>query len=156
MTLELNAGKLLGLFTPLWVLLALSLAVNWADWQDKPLTLAWVGGLPFLATGLLWSFGRRRWRLELTPTALIHHTLGRTERFEWDRMGEIAIDGVPGLDLISPSTLRFAYTGGGGGIESAVSGVIGRRLLCVFGDGGARRLKREVDDYRRLHAGRRK
>lgn len=155
MTLELNAGKLLGLFTPLWVLLALSLAVNWADWQDKPLTLAWVGGLPFLATGLLWSFGRRRWRLELTPTALIHHTLGRTEHFEWDRMGEIAIDGVPGLDLISPSTLRFAYTGGGG-IESAVSGVIGRRLLCVFGDGGARRLKREIGDYRRLHAGRRK
>lgn len=146
MTLELNAGKLLGLFTPIWVLLALSLAVNWTDWQDKPLTLAWVGGLPFAATGLLWSFGRRRWRLELTPTALVHHTLGRSERFEWDRMGEIAVDGVPGLDLISPSTLRFAYGGGG---------VIGRRLLCVFGDGGARRLKREIDDYRRLHAGRR-
>ncbi len=146
MTLELNAGKLLGLFTPIWVLLALSLAVNWTDWQDKPLTLAWVGGLPFAATGLLWSFGRRRWRLELTPTALVHHTLGRSERFEWDRMGEIAVDGVPGLDLISPSTLRFAYSGGG---------VIGRRLLCVFGDGGARRLKREIDDYRRLHAGRR-
>jgi len=155
MTLELNAGKLLGLFTPIWVLLALSLAVNWADWQDKPLTLTWVGGLPFAATGLLWTFGRRRWRLELTPTALVHHTLGRSERFEWDRMGEIAIDGVPGLDLISPSTLRFAYSGGGG-IESAVSGVIGRRLLCVFGDGGVRRLKREIDDYRKLHAGRRK
>ncbi len=154
MTLELNAGKLLGLFTPIWVLLALSLAVNWADWQSKPLTLAWVGGLPFLATGLLWSFGRRRWRLELTPTALVHHTLGRTEQFAWDRMGEIAVDGVPGLDLISPSTLRFAYSGGGR-IESAVSGVIGRRLLCVFGDGGAGRLKREIDDYRRLHAGRR-
>ena len=95
MTLELNAGKLLGLFTPIWVLLALSLAVNWNDWQDRPLTLAWVGGLPFAATGLLWSFGRRRWRLELTPTALVHHTLGRTERFEWDRMGEIAVDGAP-------------------------------------------------------------
>jgi hypothetical protein len=154
MTLELNAGKLLGLFTPIWVLLALSLAVNWADWQDKPLTLAWVGGLPFLATGLLWTFGRRRWRLELTPTALVHHTLGRTERFAWDRMGEITVDGVPGLDLISPSTLRFAYSGGGR-IESAISGVVGRRLLGVFGDGGARRLKRDIDDYRRLHAGRR-
>ncbi|MFY8140319.1 MAG: hypothetical protein ACOVMO_06330 [Caulobacter sp.] len=147
MTLELNAGKLLGLFTPIWVLLALSLAVNWTDWQDKPQTLAWVGGLPFAATALLWSFGRRRWRLELTPTALVHHTLGRSERFEWDRMGEIAVDGVPGLDLISPSTLRFAYSGGG---------AIGRRLLCVFGDGGARRLKRKIDDYRRLHVGRRK
>jgi len=155
MTLELNAGKLLGLFTPIWVLLALSLAVNWADWQDKPLTLIWVGGLPFAATALLWSFGRRRWRLELTPTALVHHTLGRSERFEWDRMGEIAVDGVPGLDLVSPSTLRFAYSGGGR-VEAVVSGAIGSRLLCVFGDGGARRLKREIDDYRRLHAGRRK
>lgn len=155
MTLELNAGKLLGLFTPIWVLLALSLAVNWADWQDKPLTLIWVGGLPFAATALLWSFGRRRWRLELTPTALVHHTLGRSERFEWDRMGEIAVDGLPGLDLVSPSTLRFAYSGVGR-VEAVVSGAIGRRLLCVFGDGGARRLKREIDDYRRLHAGRRK
>jgi hypothetical protein len=155
MTLELNAGKLLGLFTPIWVLLALSLAVNWADWQDKPLTLAWVGGLPFAATGLLWSFGRRRWRLELTPTALVHHTLGGAQRFEWARMGEIAVDGVPGLDLISPSTLRFAYSAGGR-TNPAAGGVIGRRLLCVFGDGGARRLKKEIDDYRRLHAGRRK
>lgn len=150
MTFELNAGKLLGLFAPIWALLALSLVVNWGDWQDKPLTLVWVAGMPFLATGLLWAFGRRRWRLELTPQALIHHTLGRTERFEWARMGEMRIDGVPGIDLIAPSTLHFAYRGQG--VSGAVSAMIGRRLLCVFGDGGAKRLLREIDDYRKLHA----
>lgn len=150
MTFELNAGKLLGLFAPIWALLALSLAVNWGDWQDKPLTLVWVAGLPFAATGLLWALGRRRWRLELTPTALIHHTLGRTERFDWARMGEMRIDAVPGLEFVAPSTLHFAYRGEG--VSGAVGAMIGRRLLCVFGDGGGKRLLREIADYRRLHA----
>lgn len=149
MTFELNAGKLLGLFAPIWVLLALSLAVNWDDWSGRYLTLIWVAGMPFAATGLLWSFGRRRWRLELTPTALIHHTMGRTEHFEWARMGEMRISGVPGLDLIGPSTLHFAYRGEG--VEGAVGALIGRRLLCVFGDGGGRRLLREIEAYRKLH-----
>lgn len=151
MTLELNAGKLLGLFTPIWVLLALSMAVNWTDWQGKPLTLAWVGGLPLLATGLLWSFGRHRWRLELTPTALVHHTLSRSERFDWDRMGAMTLDGAPLLDLVSPSTLRFAYRGTG--LAGAAGALTGRRLLCVFGDGGRSRLLKEIEDYRRLHTG---
>ena len=150
MTFELNAGKLLGLFAPLWALLALSLAVNWDDWQDKPLILVWVAGLPFLATGLLWAFGRRRWRLELTPQAMIHHTLGRTERFEWAKMGEMRIDTVPGLGLVSPSTLHFVYRGAG--LEGAVGALIGRRVLCVFGDGGGKRLLREIEAWRKLHA----
>lgn len=152
MTFELNGGKLLGFFAPIWALLALSLAVNWADWQGKPLTLIWVAGLPIAASALLWSFGRRRWRLELTPSALVHHTLGRTERFEWSRMGAMGVSRVPGLDLIAPSTLHFEYRGEG--VEGVVGGVIGRRLLCVFGDGGARRLLSQIEDYRRLHAGR--
>lgn len=151
MTFELNAGKLLGLFAPLWLLFALSLAVNWDDWAGHPLAFAWVGGLPFALTGLFWMLGRRRWRLELTPTELIHHTVGRTQRFEWARMGPIEIDGVPGLDLVAPATLRFGYAGEG--VSGLVGGVLGYRLLCVFGDGGARRLKREIEDYRRLHAG---
>jgi len=150
MTFELNAGKLLGLFAPIWALLALSLAVNWDDWNGKPLLLVFVAGLPFATTGLLWAFGRRRWRLELTPEALVHHTMGRTERFAWARMGEMRIDAIPGLDLISPSTLHFAYRGEG--VSGAVGALIGRRLLTVFGDGGGRRLLRQIEDYRRLHA----
>jgi hypothetical protein len=152
MTFELNAGKLLGMFAPIWLLLAVSVAINWADWQDKPWTFAWVIGMPLAATALLWSFGYRRWRLELTPEALIHHTLGRTERFEWSRMGEMTVSRVPVLDLVSPSTLHFAYRGEG--VSGTVGAVLGRRLLSVFGDGGGDRLLRHIEDYRKLHAGR--
>ena len=149
MTFELNAGKLLGMFAPLWALLAVSYLVNRAAWLAEPWSFAWIAALPLVATGLLWGFGRRRWRLELTPTALIHHTLGRTEVLEWRRMGPITVTRVPGLDAVSPSTLHFAYAGGGA--EGAIGKVLGRRLLLVFGDGGAKRLVRQIEDYRRLH-----
>lgn len=151
MTFELNAGKLLGMFAPLWLVLAVSLAVNWTDWLDSPGTFVFVAAIPFVATAVLWIAGRRKWRLELTPTALVHHTLGRTERFEWSNMGEMTISGVPGLGLVSPSTLHFAYAGSG--IEGAVGNLIGRRVLCVFGDGTGKRLLKEIADYRKLHTG---
>lgn len=149
MTFELNPGKLLGMFAPLWALLAVSCLVNPDAWAGEPWTFAWIAALPLVATGLLWGFGRRRWRLELTPTALIHHTLGRTEVLEWRRMGPIAVSAVPGLDLVSPSTLHFAYAGEG--LEGAVGQVLGKRLLSVFGDGGVKRLVGQIEDYRRLH-----
>lgn len=152
MTFELNAGKLLGMFAPIWAVLAVSLWLNWDDWQGKYLTLIWVAGMPIAMTALLWSLGRRKWRLELTPAALIHHTLGRTERFEWARMGAMGVSRVPGLDLVAPSTLHFEYRGEG--VEGVVCGLLGRRLLCVFGDGGSGRLLSQIEDYRRLHAGR--
>ncbi|MFA7262375.1 MAG: hypothetical protein WC068_05075 [Caulobacter sp.] len=146
MTFELNGGKLLGLFAPIWALLALSWLVNPAAWVADPVNVALAAGIPFAASGLLWAFGRRRWRLELTPTALIHHTLGRTEVFDWALTGPIGVSRVFGLDLVSPSTLHFAYAGGG-----PTGKVLGRRLLCVFGDGGTDRLLRQIEDYRRLH-----
>lgn len=146
MTFELNGGKLLGMFAPIWALLGLSWLVNRDAWVAEPLNVALAAGIPFAASGLLWVFGRRRWRLELTPTALIHHTLGRTEVFDWARTGPIGVSRVFGLDLVSPSTLHFAYAGGG-----PTGQVLGRRLLCVFGDGGTDRLLRQIEDYRRLH-----
>jgi hypothetical protein len=149
MTFELNGGKLLGLFAPIWALLALSWLVNPAAWVADPVNVALAAGIPFAASGLLWAFGRRRWRLELTPTALIHHTLGRTESFDWARMGPIGVSRVIGLDLVSPSTLHFSYAGEG--LAGVAGQLVGRRLLSVFGDGGARRLLRQIEDYRRLH-----
>jgi hypothetical protein len=149
MTFDLNASKLLGLFTPFWLLLGLSFAVNWDEWVRSPLLLIPAAGAPLAVIALLWGFGRRRGRLELTPTAMVHHTLGRTERFAWDRIGEMKISGAPGLDLVAPATLHFAYRGEG--VGGMVGGLIGRRVLCVFGDGGGRRLLREINDYRRLH-----
>jgi hypothetical protein len=150
MTFELNARKLLGMFAPLWLLLGLSLAVNPEPWRTDPWSFAWIAATPLAATGALWLFGRRRWRLELTPETMIHHTIGRTEVFEWRRMGPIGVHGMPVLDLVTPSTLHFAYEGEG--VEGLVGKAIGRRLLTVFGDGGARRLVRQIEDYRRLHA----
>jgi len=150
MTFELNARKLLGMFAPLWLLLGASLAVNPDAWRDDPWSFTWIAMMPLAATGVLWLFGRRRWRLELTPNAMIHHTLGRTEVFEWRRMGPIGVHAMPVLDLVTPSTLHFVYAGEG--VEGMVGKVLGRRLLTVFGDGGARRLVRHIEDYRRLHA----
>lgn len=149
MTFELNGGKLLGIFAPIWALLAVSYLVNPAAWVADPGGVAIAASIPFVATGLIWGFGRRKWRLELTPTALIHHTLGRTEVLEWSRMGPISVSAVPGLDLVSPSTLHFAYAAEG--LEGVVSQALGRRLLSVFGDGSVRRLVSQIEDYRRLH-----
>ena len=149
MTFELNGGKLLGMFAPLWALLALSWLINPVTFASQPLSVAFVACLPLAASGLLWMLGRRRWRLELTPTALIHHTLGRTEVLEWRRVGPIAVTRVPGLDLVTPSTLHFAYAGEG--LEGAVGAVLGKRILSVFGDGGVKRLVSQIEDYRRLH-----
>jgi hypothetical protein len=64
-------------------------------------------------------------------------------------MGPIAVTAMPGLDLVSPSTLHFAYAGEG--LQGAVGNVLGKRLLSVFGDGGAKRLLGQIEDYRRLH-----
>lgn len=149
MTFELNGRKLLGMFAPIWALLALSWLVNPAAWVADPVNVALAAGIPFAASGGLWLLGRRKWRLELTPTALIHHTVGRTEVFDWALTGPIGVSRVPGLDLVAPSTLHFAYAGPG--LLGPAGQVIGRRLLCVFGDGGTDRLVREINDYRRLH-----
>ena len=149
MTFELNGGKLLGMFAPIWALLGLSWLVNREVFLADPVSVAIAAGIPFAAAGLMWLHGRRRWRLELTPTALVHHTLGRTETFHWSLMGPIGVTRVPGLDLVAPSTLHFAYEGPG--ILGPVNGPLGRRLLCVFGDGGTNRLLRQIEDYRRLH-----
>lgn len=149
MTFELNGGKLLGMFAPIWALLGLSWLVNPAAWTADPWSVAIAAGIPFAASGLLWLLGRRKWRLELTPGALIHHTLARTETFEWSLMGPMGVSRIVGLDLVSPSTLHFAYAAPG--LLGAAGQLIGRRLLCVFGDGGTDRLLREIEDYRRLH-----
>jgi len=149
MTFELNGGKLLGMFAPIWALLGLSYLVNRAAFLADPVNVAIAAGIPFVASGALWLLGRRKWRLELSPKALIHHTLARTETFDWNLMGPIGVCRVIGLDLVSPSTLHFAYAGPG--LLGPTGQVIGRRLLCVFGDGGTDRLLRQIEDYRRLH-----
>ena len=108
MFLPVNPVKVLRLFAPLWALLALSVAVHWESWQSKPILLAAIALLPFaaaFAAGLI----RERWRLELTPDALVHHTLGRSERFDWARMGPLEMKRAPISDLLFLRTFWFVY-----------------------------------------------
>lgn len=139
MTLDLNAGKLLGLFAPIWPLLIVALLVNpaaWSAWE-----VAAFFAFPLLATGLLWGLARRRWRLELTPEALAHHTLGRTERFDWRAIGPFEVHGLP----IGPKTLRFAYPAAADGSGPQ------RRLLLVFGDRSGIETAVTLEKFRQLY-----
>jgi len=153
MSFPVNPEKVLRLFSPLWALLALSLWLHWESWQAKPIMLAAVASLPLVAAfaaGLM----RERWRLELTADALIHHTLGRSERFAWSRMGPIEIKPAPLPALLFVRTLWFAYPlDAPRGAEERATKVLGRRILCVFGDVSARELVEQIEAWRALNAG---
>lgn len=139
MTLELNAGKLLLFFSPIWLLLIVALLVNpaaWSIWQ-----VAAFFAFPLVVTGLLWTLARRRWRLQATPAGLVHHTLGRSETFDWRAMGPFAVYGLP----IGPKTLRFAYPAAADG-----SGPL-RRLLLIFGDQSAFETAVTLEKFRQLY-----
>jgi hypothetical protein len=152
MNLELNLARVLSLFTPLWALLLLSLWLNWADWVAQPWYLALVIGPPALLIALVALFARRRWRLELTPTELVHHTLGRTERFDFARMGPVTVKPAPLPELVAPATLWFVWpTDAARGIESAAGQLIGRRILAVFGDHSAAETAHIIETWRKAH-----
>lgn len=152
MSLPINPAKVLRLFAPLWALLALSLWVHWQAWQSKPILLGAIAFLPLAAAGAA-GLMRERWRLELTPDALIHHTLGRSERFEWARMGPVQLRPAPVSHLLFLRSFWFAYpldaprTLGERGAK-----LLGRRLLCVFGDHTPAETIKQIEDWRALYA----
>lgn len=152
MFLPVNPVKVLRLFAPLWALLALSVAVHWESWQSKPILLAAIALLPFaaaFAAGLI----RERWRLELTPDALVHHTLGRSERFDWARMGPLEMKRAPISDLLFLRTFWFVYPlDTPRSIEERGAQLIGRRVLCVFGDHAPPETIRQIEAWRALYA----
>lgn len=144
MTLDLNAGKLLGFFAPIWPLLVVALLVNpgaWSPWQ-----LAAFAAFPLVCTGLLWLLARRRWRLELTPDALVHHALGRTERFDWRAIGQFEVRGLPLHQMVGPRVLRFTYP-----VAADGSGPP-RTLMLVFGDQSPIETATTLERFRALYA----
>jgi len=152
MSFPVNPEKVLRLFSPLWALLALSLWLHWESWQAQLILLAAVATLPLVAAFAA-SLMRERWRLELTPEALIHHTLGRTERFAWSRMGPIEIKPAPLPAFLFVRTLWFAYPlDAPRGVEDRGSKLLGRRILCVFGDHSAREMVKQIEEWRALNA----
>ena len=152
MILPVNPEKVLRLFSPLWALLALSLWLHWESWQTMPILLATIASLPLvgaLAAGLM----RERWRLELTPEALIHHTLGRTERFEWVQMGPLDVKPAPLPALLFVRTLWFDYPlDAPHSAEERATKLLGRRILSVFGDHSASETVKQIEAWRALNA----
>jgi hypothetical protein len=152
MILPVNPAKVLRLFAPIWLLLALSLWLYWGAWQSKPVLFASIASLP-IAAAFATAFMRARWRLELTGDALIHHTLGRRERFEWARMGPIELKRAPVSNFLFGRTFWFAFPlDGPRTVEERASAVLGRRILCVFGDHSAADTIAQIEAWRALHA----
>jgi len=152
MSFPVNPEKVLRLFSPLWALLALSLWLHWGSWQTKPIMLAAVASLPLVAA-LAAGLTRERWWLELTAEAFVHHTLGRTERFAWSRMGPIEIKPSPLRVFMFIRTLWFAYPlDTPRGAEERAMKLRGRRILCVFGDHSARETVKQIEAWRALNA----
>ena len=152
MNLPVNPSKVLLLFAPLWVLLGISLVVHWQAWRDAPLLLAFVASLPIVAA-LGAALLRDRWRIELTQAALIHKTLGATETFEWARMGPIELAPGPLPLRLLVRTFRFAFPiDAPRNAQERASRVLGRRLLCVFGDQSPAETIKTIEAWRALHA----
>ncbi|MES1202657.1 MAG: hypothetical protein ABUS57_14570 [Pseudomonadota bacterium] len=140
------------LFAPLWALLAASLWIHGAEWIARPILFGALAFAPLAAAGLAY-LARERWSLELTPEALVHHTLGRTEKFEWARMGPLTMKRAPVSDVLFVRTFWFAFPlDGARSLEEHGAQLIGRRLLCVFGDRAPHDTIKTIEDWRALHA----
>lgn len=152
MMLPINPSKILVLFAPLWVLMGVSLLLHWQRWQASPLLLTFVACLPIVAA-LAATLLRDRWRIELTPQALIHKTLGATETFVWARMGPIELAPAPLPAQLFVRTFRFAYPiDAPRTVQERATQVLGRRLLCVFGDQSPTETIRTIEAWRALYA----
>ncbi|MDQ0465097.1 hypothetical protein QO010_002881 [Caulobacter ginsengisoli] len=139
MSLDLNFGKLLGFSALLWLVLIVALLADPGAWTAWQVTAFFV--FPVICTAILWAIARRDWRLEAIPHGLIHHTLGRTERFDWRAMGPFTVKGLP----IGPKVLEFPYPAQADGSGPP------RRLLLVFGDQSGAQTAVTLERFRRLY-----
>ena len=150
MDLPVNPAKLLRMTWPLYALMALGVLVNPSSWLPPTLATVGVVALPLLLP-LLGLAARRRWRLEVTPEALLHHTLTRTERFEWARMGTVQTQLVSIGHLPVARTLWFPFpTDAPRAPGEHVSARLGRRLMPVFGDRSLKETAAELERWRGL------
>jgi hypothetical protein len=152
--LEVNPVKFGRLFAPLWPVLTVSAWLHWDEWLQNPALFAAIAGLPIVAALLAATVLRRRWRLELTPDAMIHHTLARTERLEWTRMGPLTLKPAPLPEPLIVRTFWVAYPiDEPRTLEERATKLTGKRILCVFGDKSAKETIAEIEAWRALHVG---
>ena len=146
--LPVNPVKLLRMTGPLYALMALGVLLNSASWWPPTPLIVAVPLIPMLLPVLGWM-GRGRWRLEITEEALVHHTMGRTERFEWPRMGPVSLSWVRIGHLPVARTLWFPYPVDDPRTASEqITARLGRRLLPVFGDRSLRETAAELEMWR--------
>ncbi len=132
--LPVNPLRLVRMAWPLYALVAVAVAVHPSAWWPPTPVTAFVLATPLLLLALGW-LGRGRWRLEFTDTALVDHTLGRSERFEWPRMGLVHVGWVHVGHLPVARALRFAYpVDDPHTLAEQVTSRFGRTLLPIFGD----------------------
>ena len=148
--LPVDPGKLLKMTWPLYALIALGMALNPAEWLRPSLPVFFALGAPLLLP-LLGILARGRWALELTPDALVHHTLVGPERYAWTRMGVVELRLVHVVHLPLARTLWFPFpTDAPQTLRERTTAVIGRRLLAVFGDRPAHETAERLESWRRL------
>ncbi len=153
MLLPVNPARLLLMTWPLYALMALGALVDPREWlQATPLTVGVL--LAPLLLPLLGVVAGRRWSLEATPDALLHHTLTRTERFAWSRMGPVETRAVAVNHVPVARTLWFAYpTDAPRTAGEQISARLGRRLLPVFGDRNLGQTAEALEAWRRTNGG---
>ena len=147
MTLRLSPVKLVMMFWPIYILAAAGALLRPADWL-QPIPIAVLALAPvvvFLLGGVIGD----RWRLELTPTALLHHTLWKVEEYAWERMGpvELRLREVLRLPLLRTLWFRFPLDAPHSFGERLTKRT-GRSLLLVFGDRSARETRDLIEAWR--------
>lgn len=148
--LPADPAKLARMFWPLYVLIALSVLVNPSAWWPLSATDVFLLSTPGLFLLMGWAV-RRRWRLEVTPEALLHHTLTRTERYEWARMGPVGARWIHVGHVPVARTLWFPYpTDAPRTVEERITARLGRRLLPVFGDRPLQATAEQLEQWRGL------
>ena len=150
MQLLVSPAKLLWMTWPIYALMALGVLLNPREWLPVTPSTAGIVAIPLLLPVLGYA-ARNRWRLEVTPDALLHHTLTRVERFEWARMGPVQTRWMRIGHLPVARTLWFPYpTDAPRTPGDQITARLGRRLLPVFGDRSLTQTAAELESWRTL------
>ena len=150
MQLLVSPAKLLRMTWPIYVLMGLGVLLNPREWLPLTPTTAAIPAIPLLLP-IIGYVARHRWRLEVTPEALLHHTLTKVERFDWGRMGPVQVRWLGIGHLPVARTLWFPYpTDAPRTPGEQITFRLGRRLLPVFGDRSLTQTAAELESWRTL------
>ena len=151
MILPVNPGKLVAMAWPLYVLVALSVLLRPGDWTHLTASNALIAATPLLLFGM-GVLGRDRWKLEVTPEALVQHGFLRSERFEWRRMGPVGVGWIDVFHIPVVRTLTFLHpTDAPTTLAQQVTSRFGRRIPAIYGDRSARATAEMIEGWRKLY-----